>query len=434
MRAALLALVALAVLRLALAGTTGLVDDEAYYWAWSRRLAAGYFDHPPAIAWLIACSERLLGANSLGVRAGPVIAATLATAALVPAAKDRALLLLALASLPLFALGGVLATPDLPLMAGWSLALGGAATGNWLLAGLGAGIAGLGKYTGWGLWPLLFLAAPREWRRMLPGLAITALCLAPNLVWNARHDWVSVRFQLDHGLGARAPAVGEFLAAQVGLVGPVFFGAVAAWWAVGWKGDRVDRICWWTSLPVFVFFAIAAARTHGEPNWPAPAWLGAAVGVARAGGRIARAGWVGAGLNVALSALLVAHVHRPLLAIPNDPVARLGLGDTLAQSVEAWGVEPVYTERYQEAALIAYHAGIDAHALPGVARPDQYDLWPAPVAERALFVRPWRGGDTTSVDPFCATRGPANVVTERADDGTALARWQVYEVSACRIP
>ncbi|MBV8424593.1 MAG: glycosyl transferase, partial [Candidatus Eremiobacteraeota bacterium] len=31
-----------------------LVGDEAYYWEWSRRLAFGYVDDPPVVAWTIA--------------------------------------------------------------------------------------------------------------------------------------------------------------------------------------------------------------------------------------------------------------------------------------------------------------------------------------------------------------------------------------------
>lgn len=436
LRAPLFALAALALARLVVAGTTGIVEDEAYYWVWSQHLAAGYFDHPPAIAWTIALSDAVFGATSLGVRGGPVLAGTLAAAALFPFARDRWLLLLLLGAMPLYTLGGVLATPDAPMLLGWAIGLAGALRGNFLVAGLGIGLAGLGKYTGWGLWPLLFLAEPRRWRAMLPGVAVTLLVLAPNLLWNAAHDWVSVRFQLDHGLGRAPPGLGglaAWLGGQVGLVSPVLFGAAAAWWAVGWRGDRVERICWWASFPVFVFFAFAATRSTGEPNWTAPAWLGAFVGLARASGRLARAAWVGGGLAAALSALVVAHLYRPLLAIPGDPTARLGLGRDLAASVEAWGVEPIYAERYQEAAILTFYEGLDAWGLPGAGRADQYDLWDVPNADEALFVRPWRSGDTLPTDTVCAERGSAEVVTERDAAGLPLARWQVVPVSGCDV-
>ncbi|MBD5632897.1 MAG: hypothetical protein IAI49_00335, partial [Candidatus Eremiobacteraeota bacterium] len=34
--------------------TLPLTGDEAYYWEWSRHLAWGYVDHPPAVAATIA--------------------------------------------------------------------------------------------------------------------------------------------------------------------------------------------------------------------------------------------------------------------------------------------------------------------------------------------------------------------------------------------
>ena len=46
----LAALAALTLLRLAVAAIAPLAPDEAYYWVWSRALAAGYPDHPPMVA------------------------------------------------------------------------------------------------------------------------------------------------------------------------------------------------------------------------------------------------------------------------------------------------------------------------------------------------------------------------------------------------
>lgn len=41
------------IVRLVLGAVVPLFPDEAYYWEWSRNLAAGYFDHPPVIALLV---------------------------------------------------------------------------------------------------------------------------------------------------------------------------------------------------------------------------------------------------------------------------------------------------------------------------------------------------------------------------------------------
>src|SRR5919108_2731815 len=73
--------------RLVIATFTPLFPDETYYWKWSGRLAAGYFDHPPAIAWLIHAGTLIDGDTPLGVRVGPVLVGGIATLVLCAAAR-----------------------------------------------------------------------------------------------------------------------------------------------------------------------------------------------------------------------------------------------------------------------------------------------------------------------------------------------------------
>ncbi len=455
----------LAALRLVLAATTGIVEDEAYYWTWARQLAWGYYDHPPAIAAVIAASDAVFGATALGVRGAAVILGSMLPLLLAPWAKDRRLLLLLLGGMPLYTLGGVLATPDVPLLFGWTLALAGACRGAWGLAGLGAGLAGLAKYSGWGIWPLFVLAELHEvWlaRRaghrhefpfvgMLAGMLLTGMVIAPNLVWNAQHDWISIRFQFDHGLVQKeAPGLwgaATFAGAQLLLVTPVLFGAMVAGWvsAFGKGAGRIERLGMWTSMPVFLFFTWAGSRAQGEPNWAAPAWIGASLLLSRSSGRIFRGAWLGGAFAAILSLAVVVHLYVPLVDLDRDPTARLGVGRDLADSVAAWGstkvdgsgenrIGPVYTNRYQEAALLRYYRGIEAYALPGVDRADQFDLWPIRWSEHALFVRPWRGSPSIIAEKFCERRGSPNVVTQRNIDGSVFSRWQVFEVWDCGRP
>ena len=123
MKSALVLLAAAAVVRLLVAAFVPLVPDEAYYWEWSRHLAAGYFDHPPVIAWLIRAGTLIAGATPFGVRAGPIvagwlgscIAASLADRLGGPQAAWRLAVLLTV--VPLAGVGLILATPDAPLLA-----------------------------------------------------------------------------------------------------------------------------------------------------------------------------------------------------------------------------------------------------------------------------------------------------------------------------
>src|SRR5579872_3565859 len=68
------------VLRAAFATTLPLTGDEAYYWEWSRRLAAGYVDHPPAVAYAIAAFA-WAGRSPMAVRAAFVLCGLLTAVA-----------------------------------------------------------------------------------------------------------------------------------------------------------------------------------------------------------------------------------------------------------------------------------------------------------------------------------------------------------------
>lgn len=453
-------LLLLAVVHLVLAGRHGLVDDEAYYWVWSQHLAAGYFDHPPAIAWVIAAGDALVGLvpglpRELGPRLLPALLSSLGLAPLLLLTPRPRLLALALAVTPLALLGGVLATPDAPLIAAWCLGLWAAAERRWALFGLAAGLAMMSKYTGAWLIPALLLVEATEPRdsRIRPGqlalvLGLAGLLVAPNILWNAGHDFVSYRFQLGHVAGSETTAGAgpiAFVGAQAGLVGPLLFVLAGAWLllragVVRGRYDRIDRLCWFSSAPLLLL----ATASGGEANWAAPAWLGLLVALSRMNGRWPR--WVGfsAGATGMVSALAVAHLERPLVDLALDPTWRLETGPVLADSVAAWDLQPVLTARYQEAALIHFYSGVPAHALPGHGRADQYDLWPlsfdpenpllaSPPVDRLLFVRTWRADS-----PLVLTRvgwrhdGPNNV-TAYADSTDPLvpvvaARWQVYDL------
>src|SRR4051812_35011122 len=65
--------------RLMLAALLPLFPDETYYWDWSRHLAGGYFDHPPAISWLIAAGTAMLPSSAFAIRLFPVLAGSVAT-------------------------------------------------------------------------------------------------------------------------------------------------------------------------------------------------------------------------------------------------------------------------------------------------------------------------------------------------------------------
>ena len=407
-----------AVVRAGLSAAVPLFPDETYYWEWSRRLAAGYFDHPPGIALLIATGTALFGPSGAGVRAGPALAALATHGAAVLAAWQlagkggrgrqaalRAAQLVAL--LPVATAGLVLATPDAVLFLATMLALwavecalaaslrSSASLGWWGLAGVALGAAFVAKYTAVLLPMALVIAClvhPALRRRFTePGpwvASLIALALfAPVVWWNAEHAWVSFRFQLGHGLG-RPPARGsagsrvlEMLGGQVGLASPILWGLMATvvTQAIrdGWRqrrslkptdlGTRRFALAIIALVPLG-FFALSALRKPVEANWPAMIYPAALVLLATASTPMATGAWWRRGLWLAgvLVSVVALQALRPVLPLPppRDPMARAYGWDSLAVAVararrevapSSVGTVWVAADRYQEASALAFH-------------------------------------------------------------------------------
>ncbi len=423
------------VVRLVMATLVPLTNDEAYYWEWSRRLAAGYFDHPPAVAWLMVYS----GTSVLGVRLGALITGLLAGFALLRTARrlggDDAALWASLifACLPLAAAGYVLATPDAPLFCAlaWTLhavvealesPLGSRVSlGWWAAAGVAIGCAMLSKYTAVLVPAAIALScvlyAPLRVRFREPGpwvaVVIASLVLSPNLWWNATHDWTSFAFQLGHGLGApKKTGIAAVLqrelnlfGGQAGLASPILFVLLvgAVWRALRQRADAVLRLLATVSVLVLCFFAWSATRKNVEANWPAAAWLPATLLLSVEGSHGKGTAWLRRGLWLGAALVVLVYVDAATLLAPRlglrpgrDPVSQAYgwesvSGDVVAaigsaQSAGRAEAHPrhvwVGADRYQDAAQLAWvlrrrpdtdTIGVFSTNLGG--RPNQYDLW-----------------------------------------------------------
>lgn len=426
------------VVRLMMATIVPLTNDEAYYWEWSRRLGAGYFDHPPAVAWLVAFGARWT-ATPFGVRLGAVLAGALAGLAMARTARrlggDDAALWCALifTALPLAAAGYVLATPDAPLFCAlaWTLhavveALHAPVRSRralqwWSVAGVAIGVAMASKYTAVLVPAAIALScvvyAPLRARLREPGpyvaVGLASLVLAPNLYWNATHDWISFTFQLGHGLGApKAAGLGAVLkrelnlvGGQAGLVSPILFVLLTSvvWRALRQRDDAVRRLLATVAVCVLAFFVFSATRKNVEANWPASAWVPAIVLLAAQAPNAARTAWLRRGLWLGGALVLVVYADAAFMLAPRlglrpgrDPVSQAFGWNQVGRDVETalataatvrrgeglprriW----VAADRYQDAAQLAWalaqrgRDSIGVFALNLGGRPNQYDLWP----------------------------------------------------------
>ncbi|MCC6241463.1 MAG: glycosyltransferase family 39 protein [Gemmatimonadaceae bacterium] len=252
-----------------------IFPDEAYYWLWTRRLEAGFFDHPPGIALLIAAGTRLFGNGALGIRAGPATAALLVHVGMavaawrlagggLPGARAAWRVVVLVAVIPLSVLGLVIATPDVLLLATVVvayIALDRALLAPlrslrglvwWTVCGVFLGASFVAKYTAV-LLPLSVLLAFLLHPQLRPRFAdlgpwwaslIATAIFAPVVLWNYLHDWISFRFQLGHGFGAIAPGNVfsrelELVGGQLGLASPILFVllgiSILHAWLHGWR-------------------------------------------------------------------------------------------------------------------------------------------------------------------------------------------------------
>lgn len=286
----------------------GLLPDEAYYWIWSQRLEAGYFDHPSLVAWLIRPFTELFGSSAWAIRLPSVL--TWAVGAwlaldlgerLYGRRSAGLLAMLVWSSLPIIQVGFHIVTPDTPmLLFGWLsyyFACRAVMEGRpalWLLTGLAIGLAVAGKYPGGVIAIGLFLALPlhTEGRRYLatpwPWLAtlIALLAFAPVIWWNAERDWISFAFQLGHGIETKAASqqgtlelLMLYLGGQLGVAMPWTLLAMlyAALFGARRLLDDTHPLLYPVLLLGFLLplliFGAAALTTEGHPNWPVSAYI-----------------------------------------------------------------------------------------------------------------------------------------------------------------
>lgn len=294
------------VIRLVFAGLIHLTEDEAYYRLWALYPQAGYYDHPPMIAWWGWLGRHVVGDNALGMRLLPVLANAATTwlvfdSARLAGASERTAVRAAVwcnATL-LVAFGAMLAIPDLPASFFWTLAVWAALKAFhsrpiawWCAAGAAAGLATLSKYSALFLAPgiLLWLVLTPETRRRLltPGpwlaIPIAALLFGINVWWNAHHGWVSFEKQF----GRAAPAhlapkhVLEFLGAEIALINPLILPfvvrAVPGLRRQGPNGDVRPFLA--LAAPFLLYLLVHSLHDKVQAHWPAPVFPGLAIAAA----------------------------------------------------------------------------------------------------------------------------------------------------------
>jgi 4-amino-4-deoxy-L-arabinose transferase-like glycosyltransferase len=463
---ALLALLALTLLRLLVAATAPLSPDEAYYWVWSKALAAGYFDHPPMVALWVWAGTHLAGDGALGVRLLAPLAAAIGSLLLAQTAEDllpgrRAGPLAAalLNATLLFGAGAVTMTPDTPLLLFWTATLWACARLRatrrgawWLAAGLAAGLACDSKYTAVLLAPvlllwLLWVPGLRPWlRRPLPWAAalLAGLCFAPVLAWNAVHGWVSLAKQGGR-VGAWEPArapqfLAELVGGQLGLATPLLAVLFAAGIVLAarraWAQEPAGSLLALAALVPVAVFVQHALGARVQANWPAILFPAAAVAAAGLAGGWQRWNRPALALGFVLTGLVYLQATLAPLPLPArfDPtLSRLagwpGLAADVARAVAESGATYVAVDNYGDAAELTRAL---PPRLPVIGTDARWRYFALAHAGSVIAGRPGlllrRAGERAPPDATLWARvgPPANL--SRARDGLVAETYRLYPV------
>jgi len=399
--------------------------DEAQYYGWSLAPDWGYYSKPPMVAWAIAAGTAICGDSEACIRAPAAVALAVAAilagllAARLAGANAAPWAGFAVATMPLVVFFGGAMTTDSLLLLAWTAALyamvracppSGAPSEPawWLVCGLAAGVGLLSKYSFvlFAITAIAWLAVDPVRRRALrtpwpwAGAGVALLVWSPNLAWNLRHGFATVRHtaELAQAGGTVAPLqparLLEFAAAQPILLGvPVAVAAAIAWSTPARRHGPLAALGWHVFWPTMGLIAAQALFTRAHANWAAPALLGAALaasGVLAAGtgerGRRRRLVAAAVTLNLAFAALIAT---GPALAgrLPAglahlDPYARLAgwreLGAAVGAQLQARPGAMLIGPDRRELSALTYYAR--PHAFPASAwnpertRTDHYRL------------------------------------------------------------
>jgi 4-amino-4-deoxy-L-arabinose transferase-like glycosyltransferase len=394
----LLAIAALRSGALVLNGTD-LYMDEAQYWAWSRDLAFGYFSKPPLIAWIIHGATSVCGESEPCIRA-PSIILHLVTSLLIYGIGTRLYSktagfwsALGYALIPAVSLSSGIISTDVPLLAAWALALFAFAgllkaptARDTALLALAIGIGLNAKYAMAYFVPcaaIYFVAvtehrrrlkSPHLWLALAGGIAL----IAPNLLWNATHGFVTFAHTADNanwtGIPFHPGKAAEFFLAQFGVFGPILFGGLLliTWRAVSrsHKIENADKLLLAFSIPIILIVTLQGLASRAHANWAAPAYVAAIVLVTAVMIRDRDWGWMRASftLHVVLAiGIALATWQAGRFSIPRigDPFARTLGNRELAAEVRkeiltaknnGKPIGAVLTDDREMAAALTYYA------------------------------------------------------------------------------
>lgn len=377
-----------------------MTSDESYYWVWSYHPQLNYYDHPSMVAWLFTLAqpfEAFLSAvrwPGVILSHGTIFLWILILKEHLSFSSDQVKNWLWLMLLcPLVGGGALIITPDIPLLFFWTLSLlcflRFIDRPGWMLAmafGVCLGFGLISKYL-IALLPISVLMASlvqREWWHhtwKYLGFIFVGFFFGawPFFLWNVQNDWISLHFQLGHGLGAkvwRPSWTVEYILLQVILIfPPILYIAI----------KNIKKVPLWLNAVAWVpllFFVLTSFRGYVEANWPIMAYPAIFAVAVWSGGQRAQVftRWFwGTALLLAMVLVFTRYspFEKPIKA--NEFYEYEGIYHLLDKEL------PIFARSYQMASRLSFEGKRTVYKLRGHNRVDAYDFWEGSLPPRHFY-------------------------------------------------
>lgn len=379
---------------------------------WGKFPQLGYYDHPAFVSWLWSLGN-WLGFSGVWAKFPAILFFHLCLGFFALQWKNLfksfplVLGFLVLMAHPFGGIGGILLTPDLPLMCFWFLSFAllskiirqlsqspsqNSVDGNRLLIlscllGLSLGLGFTSKYMmvlfGAFLlfWYFSLYFYDRAFFRKIPLRALIliiifgALGSLPTLWWNSQNDWISFSFQMDHGFNSpsfdwRWPV--DYLLGSLILSAPFIFFLTSPRRLIQNYPDQKHILIFsfLCAIGPFLFFTKSSLHAHVELNWPAMAYpFVILLAVTQGGPRPLFRNYAILLAVLTVSALVFINAKPSL--VPGKVFKEMVL--LRERATYAKKLSPFWTCDYQSASIFSFYSDTRVYKIPGCSRFDFYD-------------------------------------------------------------
>jgi len=315
-----------------------LFFDEAYYWYWSKHLAWGYYSKPPFIALIIKIFTSIFGDNTYGVKIASNLFYTLSAIYVYLIARELFNEKIAfLTGITFITIPGVsylseVISTDAFLVFFWSFslyyfikALKNDKWINWLLAGIGGGLGLLSKPT-----MIIFVISVVFYllidsrktfknKKLYVSMLLAAIIYIPNLIWNYHHNFIMFHHiqnisEIDNKSHFHPKKLLEFLGAQFGVFGPVFF---TIYLYLIFKistifSKREYKLLYAFSIPFLSVISLQALLERANANWALPTYVAATVLIVYYLYEKSKK-WLYIGIFIDITLMLLVYFYHPIM-------------------------------------------------------------------------------------------------------------------------